>query len=171
MTTIAPQTFVQALLIHSVQLLSRLFFGKTQSPATVVFMYTVAILVANTASANDQQISVNGKAMTPSQIEEYQKTYGILPAPGNYWYDRETGMFGFVGRPSAGSINPGHNFGLLPENASDGNTGVYINGRHLPKAELEFFKTLLGYISPGRYWMNSSGQWGLEKTLTQNTNR
>ena len=61
-----------------------------------------------------------------------------------------------------GSMNPGHDFGTLPAGASNGDTGVFINGRELPAAEVAFFAALVGQLQPGRYWMDAAGNWGRE---------
>jgi hypothetical protein len=48
-------------------------------------------------------------------------------------------------------------------NASNGNTGVYTNGRHLPYTEWVVWSKLLGYIiQPGRYWLDANGNAGYE---------
>lgn len=124
---------------------------------------TLALLVPSLAFANDDKIIVNGKTLTADQIQHFQLSYGNPPTPGKYWYDTKTGMFGYMGRPFAGTIDPGHSFGILAEDSSNGRSGVYINGRQLPKAELEFLSNLLGKLAPGHYWMDANGKWGKDK--------
>ena len=116
----------------------------------------------NLAAQQYGAVQINGRPMTPQQVQEYTQAYGSPPFPGSYWYDTKTGMYGLMGGPAVGIIKPGHNFGEMPENASSGNSGVYINGRHLPLAELQAYAPLLGQIEPGRYWMDAQGNWGPE---------
>jgi hypothetical protein len=55
------------------------------------------------------------------------------------------------GREAAGYIRAGHDFGPLPENASNGQTGVFINGRQLNDAEVGFLQILFnGQVRRGR---------------------
>ena len=58
---------------------------------------------------------------------------------------------------------PGHDIGELEANVSGGDTGVYVNGRHLPYAEWATWSHLMGYlILPGRYWLDGQGNAGFE---------
>ena len=58
---------------------------------------------------------------------------------------------------------PDHNFGKLDYNASNGNTGVFVNGRNLPQAEWAVWTQVLGYwIQRGSYWFDSYGNAGYE---------
>lgn len=73
--------------------------------------------------------------MTPQQIQEYTQANGSPPLPGSYWYSSKAGLYGAMDGPAMGAIKPGYNLAQMPENASSGNTGVYINGRHIPAVE------------------------------------
>ena len=58
---------------------------------------------------------------------------------------------------------PGHMLGQMPENASGGNTGIFVNGRHLTAVEVNFIAAFLQSPAiPGRYWFDAYGNWGIE---------
>ncbi len=119
--------------------------------------------LASVACAQYNSVVVNGKTMTDRQKQEYAQLYGTPPVPGNYWYDSKTGWFGIIGGPPMGALKPGFNWGPIPENASNGNSGVYINGRHLSQMEVQFYATRYGFqMPPGRYWMDAQGNAGVE---------
>jgi hypothetical protein len=115
------------------------------------------------AFAQFGNVVVNGIPMTENQKRDYTQLYGSPPVPGNYWYDSKTGWFGLMGGPPMGTLQPGFNWGPIPENASNGNSGVYINGRHLSVAEVQFYAAQYGFqMPPGRYWMDAQGNAGIE---------
>ena len=110
------------------------------------------------------QITVNGRPVTDRQRHEFLMVYRTPLAPGNYWYDSLSGLWGHWGREAAGVINPGHNFGPLPENASGGRTGVFINGREINTVERLFYERLYNTrVLPARLWLDGrTGYFGLE---------
>jgi len=73
-------------------------------------------------------------------------------------------MLGYWGREVGTLIVPGLNLGPLSPNASNGNTGVFINGRELNAIELRFFQQLAGgTIQPGRAWIDgTTWNYGVE---------
>src|SRR4051794_19005768 len=75
------------------------------------------------------QTFINGRPVTDQQKEEFFRVYRGPLQPGSYWYDSASGFWGYWGREVAGLLNQGHDFGPLPANASNGNSGVFINGR------------------------------------------
>lgn len=92
-------------------------------------------------------------------LEDY---YNIRLPPGRYWYDASSGLWGPVGESVVDQIIPGLNIGdSLPANASNGNTGVFINDREIPLAELIRLGSRYS-LKPGRYWMNADGVGGPE---------
>jgi len=108
-------------------------------------------------------VVINNKALTQEQIDEIQSTYGVKPLPGNYWYDAKSGLYGVVGFQAYGFMLPKHNFGTMDRNASNGNTGVFVNGREIPVAEYAVWSSMVGnWIQPGSYWLDSNGNAGYE---------
>ena len=114
------------------------------------------------ACAADPAVVVNGHEVKGAVLHQLEQTYGVAPTPGTYWYDSRSGLYGWIGGPAVGRLQPGHDFGPLQPDASRGTTGVFLNGRHLPVAELRGYQAALGTIEPGRYWLDGSGDAGRE---------
>jgi hypothetical protein len=109
------------------------------------------------------EIVINGKTLSADDVAHLVQTYNVTPLPGNYWYDSSSGLYGVIGFQAFGFMLPGHSFGALDPGASGGNTGVFVNGRHLPQVEWVIWSQMLGYvIQPGRYWLDASGNAGYE---------
>ena len=108
-------------------------------------------------------IYINNQKLTPQQIDELASSYGASPLPGKYWYDSLSGSYGIWHGPSLGVILPGHDFGPLPEDASNGDTNLFINGRQLPEADALFLEWIFAVPrQPGKYWQDALGNIGYE---------
>jgi hypothetical protein len=115
---------------------------------------------ATTPSATG--IFINGRELTPKQVQELRALYGGVGPPGRYWYDRMNGSWGREGGPTEGFIMAGHNLGgPLREDVSKGDTGVFINGRQLHRVDVDRLRQI-GPVYPGRCWMDAQGNIGLE---------
>ncbi len=119
--------------------------------------------IAPPAAEGQNTVYINNKKLTSEQIEELTTVYGFPPKPGKYWYDSSSGSYGVWQGPSLGVIFPGHDFADLPADASNGDTGVFINGRELPEADVLFLEWIL-LVSrvQGRYWQDALGNIGYE---------
>jgi hypothetical protein len=139
--------------------LQRIQAGKTSSSQT-------AQSTSKPPSQPDtgaNRVVINGMTLSQEMIVELERSYGIRPRPGNYWYDKRSGLYGVVGYPAFGFMRAGHDYGKLERNVSNGNTGVFVNGRELPQSEWAVWSQLLGYmIQPGRYWLDDRGNAGYE---------
>jgi len=104
-------------------------------------------------------IVVNDQPVAPQQLT----ALGLPAVPGVYWYDRTSGFIGHVGAPVEGQIMPGLPIGgpALRADASNGNTGVFINGRELTQIEVAALSRQ-GQVRQGRWWMNAYGVFGAE---------
>ena len=112
-------------------------------------------------------IFINGTELTADQVQELRATYGAVAPPGQYWYDSRSGLWGLWGHEAAGFIRPGHTFGELPENASNGNTGVFINGRQINLIEAQYIQRTFGAVYQGRWWLDgTTGNFGVEGNPT-----
>jgi hypothetical protein len=103
-------------------------------------------------------VFINQREITQQQLAAIKQMYGQATPPGRYWYDPRSGLYGKWGFEAAGYIRPGHDFGPLPANASNGNTGVIINGREINMTEAVFFQRIFGAVYKGRWWLD--GQTG-----------
>jgi hypothetical protein len=109
------------------------------------------------------KVIINGVVLSEKQIAELEQIYKVKPLPGKYWYDARSGLYGVVGFPAYGFMLAGHDYGNLEKSASNGNTGVFVNGRELPQSEWAVWSQLLGYmIQPGKYWLDDNGNAGYE---------
>jgi hypothetical protein len=115
------------------------------------------------AAGVKDKVIINDVELSEKQIAELEQIYKVKPLPGDYWYDARSGFYGVAGFQAYGFMLAGHAFGKLEKNASNGNTGVFINGRELPQPEWLIWCQLLGYIiQPGRYWLDGNGNAGYE---------
>jgi hypothetical protein len=109
------------------------------------------------------ELVINGLQISAEQQAQLEATYGLAPRPGRYWYDTRSGLYGAVGYQAFGFMYPGHEFGTLDRDASQGNTGVFVNGRELPESEWLIWSYMLGTpIQLGAYWLDGQGNAGYE---------
>ncbi len=128
------------------------------------FLLYGVVLYGGQATPN---IIVNGKRLSEAQIQMLRDRLGIPSnAPissGEYWYDNFSGLWGKRGGPTLGQIMPGLELGgPLRADASNGNTGVFINGREIHPLEFAYLQRLFGSVNMGRYWLNAWGIGGYE---------
>jgi hypothetical protein len=114
------------------------------------------------ALPSQAQTTVNGHTVTDRQRYEFLITYGSPMPAGHFWYDSRSGLWGHWGREVAGALNPGHNFGPLPASASNGFSGVFVNGRQLNNIDVLVLQRLVGRVQRGRFWLDGSGYYGWE---------
>jgi membrane-associated protease RseP (regulator of RpoE activity) len=128
--------------------------GPAASPPTAA---------AGEAAQGPTGIYINGGEITPRQVQELRSIYGYVAPPGRYWYDARSGLYGAMGYEAAGFMRPGHEFGPLPANASNGHTGVFINGREINMTEAMYCQRLFGAVYQGRWWLDGrTGNLGAE---------
>jgi hypothetical protein len=114
-----------------------------------------------------EEVIINDAPLSKRQIAEIEKQYGVKPKPGNYWYDAKSGLYGVVGYPAYGYMQPNHRFGSMKKDASNGNTGIFINGRELPPLEYTVWSYMVGsWIQAGTYWLDHQGNAGYEGNPT-----
>jgi hypothetical protein len=108
------------------------------------------------------EVVINGVALTEDQLNALARRYGARLTAGRYWYDRVSGAWGLEGFPCLGFCPAGLNIGgQLRADASNGNTGVFVNGRELHLYDV----LLLQQITPvyrGRFWVDAWGNCGVE---------
>jgi hypothetical protein len=120
------------------------------------------IAVASTGQAQQRQVTVNRVRISEQELRGFEQQYHTQVQPGNYWYDRMTGAWGLDGGPTAGWIVAGLNLGgPLRSDASNGNTGVFINGRQLPWPDVQALMQVV-QVQRGRWWVDAQGNFGAE---------
>jgi hypothetical protein len=117
------------------------------------------------ATAAQNRVTVNRVELT-ADIQQTLAQYGIRVAPGDYWYDAASGLFGLMGGPGLGFTMPNLRLGgaLTPDASGGGSgvlTGVFVNGRELHPQDVAALSAL-GPVYPGRYWLRFDGWYGLE---------
>lgn len=134
-----------------------------------VIMVALGLLLLGLAQAHAQtpitepQVMVNRQALSAEQIVQLVQQHELQVAPGRYWYDSRSGLWGYEGGPTQGQLAPGLPIqAVMPEDISVGGTGVFINGRELHPQEVQYLYALLGTVIPGRYWMDAQGIGGFE---------
>src|SRR5262249_29385417 len=110
-----------------------------------------------------RHILVNGVPLQPAIVHTLQN-FGLRPLPGSYWYDARSGAAGILGQGTSGFLPPGLPLGgPLQADASNGTSGVFVNGRQLTAGEEAFLESVVASpIAPGRYFLDASGDAGLE---------
>ena len=135
------------------------------SPLTAMGQANPGLGAIQPTQTQEQQqgVVINGVVVTPHQLKQLGVQAGQIQ-PGKYWYDAATGAWGLQGSGVQGFIQPGLQVGgALQANASNGRTGVYINGRQLPQSDLiQLQQAVGGQVPPGRYWCQANGNCGQE---------
>lgn len=119
--------------------------------------------IENNSTAGMNITIINGVPLSNQELIELEKIYGQKPKPGRYWYDNLSGLYGLDGQPAMGFMYAGHELGTVAQNASNGNTGVLINGRELTQTEYMLLCQLIGNtVFPGSYWLDAQGNAGMQ---------
>ena len=140
------------------------FYGQPM-PATAVNFYFEKQQANHHAaiSSGGKSIFFNGVKIDDATIAQLENYYKVKAQSGCYWYDKVSGLWGIEGDKTYGVMLPNLPLGgPLKANASNGDTGVFINGRNLPQADLTIIQTVTGYLKPGKYWIDYEGNAGLE---------
>ena len=110
-----------------------------------------------------RKVIINGVRLTPIQLGQLEQAYKIRIQEAEYWYDPKCGAWGVKGGPTAGFIVAGLDFGKpMAEDASGGDTKIYVNGRELHRQDVLALQTLVGPIQQGRYYLDAMGNVGYE---------
>jgi hypothetical protein len=119
-------------------------------------------LMASPLTAQQRTVVVNRVRLTEQQIQHFEQRYNVKIQNGKYWYDRISGAWGMDGGPTSGWILPGLDLGgSLPADASNGHTGVFINGRELHAMDVAALMRITP-VYQGRWWVDAQGTFGAE---------
>lgn len=144
-------------------------FEENQFQETTPILQQVVDDSSPTALPEDDlnAVYINNYRLTAEQLQELAVVYGVPPLPGRYWYDSLSGSYGIWHGLSLGVILAGHDFDQVPEDASKGNTGLFINDRELPETDVLFLEWIFNVPrQPGRYWQDAFGNIGYEGDQT-----
>ncbi|MGH8682230.1 MAG: hypothetical protein ACREVS_17945 [Burkholderiales bacterium] len=110
-------------------------------------------------------VVVNGVRLRDEEVAELERLAGVKRAPlrdGTYWYDPVSGAWGAHSGPTLGFRRAGLAVGgPLRPGASNGHTGVFVNGRELHRLDVLALERL-GQAWLGRYWLDALGNFGRE---------
>jgi hypothetical protein len=114
-------------------------------------------------AASDRTVVINGTRLSNEQVNSLEQAYRVKIQEGAFWYDKTCGAWGLQGGPTAGFILPNLDLGgPLRADASNGTTGVFVNGRQLHTYDVLALQQLLGPVALGRYWLDAQGNVGIE---------
>jgi hypothetical protein len=114
-------------------------------------------------STGRRTVIINGIQLSDADLQAIEHQYRVCLQDGSYWYDRRSGAWGYRGGPTIGVAPPGLDLGgPLAADASNGHTGIFVNGRQLHLQEVIQLQQLLPMVLPGRYWMDAAGNLGYE---------
>jgi hypothetical protein len=135
-----------------------------QPAATPLASYTHAPpLAAPSTTAPMRQVFVNGVRLRDDEVTVLEQKYRNQIPDGSYWYDKMCGAWGMQGGPVLCTIEPNLALGgPLQANASNGATGVFINGRELHYLDVALVQRVVPMIIPGRWWLDVYGNFGSE---------
>jgi hypothetical protein len=122
----------------------------------------LAVAVSDTTALAADAVVVNQVVLGDATRRALEQGYGVVLPPGRYWYDTVSGAWGVEGGPVAGKILPGLGLGgPLRADASNGHTGVFVNGRELHPLDVAALQRCVAVV-PGRYWLTADGVGGYE---------
>ncbi|MBI1747893.1 MAG: hypothetical protein HYR55_15095 [Acidobacteria bacterium] len=114
------------------------------------------------ASAKARSVFINQIRLSEDKLRGLEQRYQFRIPDGSYWYDKVSGAWGIQGGPTQGFTLPGLSIGgPLRADASNGHTGVFVNGRQLHRQDVLALQRL-GPVLPGRYWLDAQGYGGYE---------
>jgi Short C-terminal domain len=118
---------------------------------------------AQQATNSSRTVFINSVRLSDEQLRQLEQRFQLRIADGAYWYDQVSGAWGMQGGPTIGFTQPHLELGgTLRRDASNGNTGVIINGRELHQQDVLALRQLTPYVIPGRYWVDARGIGGYE---------
>lgn len=120
------------------------------------------LVIVTSGSAQERAVVVNRVRIAASDLRSFEQRWQTHIRGGTYWYDRLTGAWGLEGGPTAGWIAAGLDLGgPLRADASNGNTGVFINGRELHLMDVQALMQIV-QVQRGRWWVDARGNFGAE---------
>jgi hypothetical protein len=134
---------------------------STSTPVWPLLLLVVFLgLFSSTVSA---EVVINDQPISHRELQELSMQWNQSIPDGRYWYDATTGAWGYQGQGTAGFVAPGLTLGgPLSADASNGHTGVFINGRQLPDSDVIALMQMGIPVQQGRWWVDAFGNAGAE---------
>jgi hypothetical protein len=144
----------------------RNIFGNVVKLPFATSLYAILFIILSLSSTTllnaQNTVYVNDVKVSQKTLDKLASQYRIKIIDGSYWYDIYTGAWGKKGGPGMGFVLPNMPFyGTLKANASNGNTGVFVNKRELHYKDVAYLQQFFKVI-PGRYWVDAYGNGGYE---------
>ncbi len=131
--------------------------------SALLFLLILVPALHDAHGQEERDVVVNRARLDAATVRALEQGYGVQVLDGSYWYDTYCGAWGFEGGPTVGFILSGLNLGgSLRADASDGTTGVFVNGRELHMQDVRALRQIVGAVNPGRYWLDPYGNVGYE---------
>lgn len=125
-------------------------------------VFSAALLLSTAPLSAQREVVVNRVQLSEATISGMERRWNVKLQAGRYWYDAMSGAWGMEGGPTSGWILPGLDVGgRLRADASNGQTGVFVNGRELHSADVSALSTFV-QVQRGRWWVDSQGNFGAE---------
>lgn len=121
----------------------------------------LAVLGPVSTAAAQREVVVNQVRLSEQTLTAMEQRWNVKIQGGRYWYDAMSGAWGMEGGPTSGWIMPGLNLGRLHADASNGQTGVFVNGRELHSADVAALSQFV-QVQRGRWWVDARGNFGAE---------
>jgi hypothetical protein len=114
----------------------------------------IGLFNSSRGSAPANPITINGYALSRQDRIDLEDALfaadpngdGIGLLPSEFWYDSVSGAVGLIGQGTSAFGPAGLLAGVLPAvpaNASNGTSGIFVNGRQITTAELTFLQNLI----------------------------
>jgi hypothetical protein len=132
--------------------------------AAFILITLAASALQSNAQINQpaRNVMVNRVRLSDREVAALEQMYRSRIQDGSYWYDRRSGAWGIEGGPTIGFVYAGVNAGgQMRPDASNGRSGVFINGRELHVMDVMALSQL-GPVRQGRYWLDALGNCGYE---------
>ncbi|MEP7324340.1 MAG: hypothetical protein ABI836_00200 [Gemmatimonadota bacterium] len=131
-------------------------------PRAALAALILGMVVPPAGEAQNRSVVINQVRLSDDTVVQLEQRYRVPIRNGTYWYDKRSGAWGISGGPTLGFITPNLDVGgPLRADASNGHTGVFINGRELHRVDVVGLLQL-GPVYQGRYWMDGAGNIGVE---------
>ncbi|MEM6800172.1 MAG: hypothetical protein AAF696_02145 [Bacteroidota bacterium] len=129
-----------------------------------LILFSSISLMFNSIQAQSYRgkVYINDMLISSQSLASLKQYYNIQLQAGKYWYDKKCGAWGMQGGPCLGFVPANIRIGgSLKARASNGNTGVFVNGRELHYQDVRALRKII-VVRQGRFWLDAKGNGGYE---------